>query len=154
MNRKPHDLFGFIVEDLSRMMRRRYERSFNDNGTTLGVSRGQARVLASVSLNAGITNTELAERLDMQKITLTHLLDFLEEEDLVERRPDQSDRRKKRLYVTTRASETLDQIWQVLAEVSSDIISVLPEERAMAFIEDLAIVRDHMLRQSNNNKSI
>lgn len=154
MNRKPNDLFGFIVEDLSRMMRRRFERSFNDNGTTLGITRGQARVLASVSLNAGITNTELAERLDMQKITLTHLLDFLETQNLVERRPDENDRRKKRLYVTQMASTTLDQIWQVLAEVSGDTISVLPEERAATFIDDLATVRDHMLRQSNNNKSI
>ncbi len=147
---KPNDLFGFIVEDLSRQMRRRFEKAFSGSQSSRGLSRGEARVLASISINPGITNSELAERLDIQKISLTHMVSFLEAEGLVERRLDPGDRRKRLLFVTGVASPVLDQVWKVLSDVSSDVVSVLPPERAKTFVEDLATVRDFLVAQRNN----
>lgn len=149
MDIKPNDLFGFIVEDLSRQMRRRFEKAFGGDASKPGLSRGEARVLASIFINPGITNTALAERLDIQKISLTHMVNTLEDRGLVERRADPDDRRKRLLFVTPQADPVVDQVWQVLADVSADVMSVLPPERAATFVEDLATVRDFLMKQTS-----
>lgn len=148
----PHDLFGFIVEDLSRQMRRRFGKAFSGSQSSRGLSRGEARVLASIFINPGITNTALAERLDIQKISLTHMVGFLEAGGLVDRRLDPDDKRKRLLFVTDEASPVLDQVWKVLSEVSNDVMSVLPPERAKTFVEDLATVRDFLVSQKNDRR--
>lgn len=149
MNKKPNNVFGFIVEDLSRQMRRRFGKAFGGSASTRGLSRGEARVLASIFVNPGITNTGLAERLDIQKISLTHMVKKLETEGLVERRADPGDKRKRLLFATPEAGPVVDQIWEVLSEVSADIVSVLPPERAETFIADLAAVRDFLMNKSD-----
>lgn len=145
MELKPNDLFGFIVEDLSRQMRRRFEKAFGGGATGHDLSRGEARVLASIFINPGITNSALAERLDIQKISLTHMAGKLESEGLIERRFDPHDKRKRLLFVTPSAAPVIDQIWNVLSKVSADVVSVLPPERAKTFVNDLAAVRDFLM---------
>ena len=48
----------------------------------------------------GLKQSELAEMLDLQPITLTRLLDRLCDNGLIERRSDPNDRRAKRLFLT------------------------------------------------------
>ena len=50
----------------------------------------------------GLKQSELAEMLDLQPITLTRLVDRLCANGLIERRADPNDRRAKRLYLTPR----------------------------------------------------
>lgn len=126
-------------------MRRRFEKAFSGGANAPGLSRGEARVLASIFVNPGITNSALAERLDIQKISLTHMAGKLETEGLVERRLDPHDKRKRLLFVTPPAAAVVDQIWNVLSQVSADVVSVLPPERAETFIADLATVRDFLM---------
>lgn len=144
---EPHIQFAFMIEDLHRLLRRRFEKSSNGERLT----RAQGRVLASVSLNEGIAQTALAERLDIQKIALTHLVDHLELMGLMVRKVDDKDRRVRRLYVTPEAGPRLEGIWQFLAEVSDEAVSVLPKERAKTFIEDLAQVHEFMKKQQDEN---
>jgi DNA-binding MarR family transcriptional regulator len=150
---KPNELFGFIVEDLSRQMRRRFEKAFRGSKDSRGLSRGEARVLASIFVNPGITNSALAERLDIQKISLTHVVNTLETDGLVERRADPGDRRKRLLFITPKAEPIIDQIWDVLSEIGKEIISVLPPERAATFIEDLMAVRDFLMEKPSGQKN-
>ena len=62
-------------------------------------SRAQWAVLAKVERNEGLKQTELAEQMEMQPITLTRLIDKLCANDWIERRGDETDRRVNRLYL-------------------------------------------------------
>ena len=91
--------FGFLLHDVSRLLR----TSFDRHARTIGLTRAQWRVLAHLSRNEGIKQVGLADILEIQPITLARLLDRLGADGWVERRPDPSDRRvKRRVGVTVR----------------------------------------------------
>src|SRR5438552_963792 len=64
-----------------------------------GITRAQWAVLAKVERSEGLKQSELAELLEMQPITLTRLIDRLCENGWIERRGDETDRRVNRLYL-------------------------------------------------------
>jgi len=57
------------------------------------MTRAQWAVLARLEYNEGLKQSELAEMLDLQPITLTRLVDRLCASGLIERRADPDDRR-------------------------------------------------------------
>jgi len=136
----PSNLFGFLIQDLARLLSRSFERTADN----LTITRAQARVLAFVAMREGPTQSEVAALMDIQKIALTKLVDGLEAQHLLFRRPDPKDRRIRRLYMTDKSHAVLASIWSVLAEVSEQALSVLPPDRQAAILHDLAIVRASM----------
>ncbi len=140
----PAKLFGFLVQDLARLLSRSFEQLPGD----LQVTRAQARVLAYVTFFEGSTQTEIAALMDVQKIVITKLVDELEQMQLIERRPDPNDRRLRRLHVANHAGPVLDHIWERLAEVSNIALAPLPAERAEKLVEDMVTIREHLIART------
>jgi MarR family transcriptional regulator for hemolysin len=78
-------------------------KAFDRRAVGLGVTRAQWKVLFRLTRQPGLRQIELADMLDIEPITLSRIVDRLEEGGLVERRPDPADRRAWRLHVTARA---------------------------------------------------
>lgn len=116
--RNPGVNIGFLVGDTSRMLR----RIFNERLTHLGLTQAQWRALAHLSRNEGLNQVSLADRLDVQPITVARLIDKLVAAQLVERRPDPNDRRAQRLYLTVQAAPMLEQIWDVADETYAVVL--------------------------------
>jgi MarR family transcriptional regulator for hemolysin len=140
----PTNLFGFLSQDIARLLSQTFEQQTGE----LNISRVQARVLAYIAFYEGATQTTIAALMDVQKITLTKLADDLEHMNLIERRPDSSDRRVRRLYMAKDAGPVLDQIWERLSDVSAIALAPLSNARSKALIQDLIIVRDHLTQIS------
>lgn len=96
-----------------------------------GMTRAQWAVLARLESNEGLKQSELAEMLDLQPITLTRLVDRLCASGLIERRADASDRRVKRLYLTAQARPLMDR----LAALGQDMMESVLEGFDVAAIE-------------------
>ncbi len=115
---------GFLLADVSRLVRQR----FDARAATLNLTRAQWRVLAQLRRREGIRQTALAEILEIEPITLGRHIDRLEKKDLVERRPDPTDRRAYNLHLKTAARPLMDQMrafseltqHEALAEISQD----------------------------------
>ncbi len=75
-----------------------------------GMTRAQWAVLFRLDRSEGLKQSELAEILDLQPITLTRLLDRLAENGLIERRADPNDRRANRLFLTPAARPMLERL--------------------------------------------
>ena len=88
--------FAFSLNDVARMLRTYADQK----ASQFGITRAQWVVLVRLDRFEGLKQSELAEMLDLQPITLTRLLDRLCESGLIERRADPNDRRAKRLYLT------------------------------------------------------
>src|SRR5271170_2482259 len=98
--------FAFMVNDVARML-----KTYADyKGAQYGITRAQWAVLARLDRFEGLKQSELAEMLDLQPITLTRLLDRLSNSGLIERRSDPNDRRAKRLFLTPSARPLLEQL--------------------------------------------
>lgn len=87
---------AWLIFDTARMM----TRSMESHVRSAGVNSSQWRVLLQVARQNGQTQSHLAEEVEIAPAPLGRLLDRLEEQKFIERRPDPSDRRVKRVYFT------------------------------------------------------
>ncbi|MDC7784454.1 MarR family transcriptional regulator [Rhodoplanes sp. TEM] len=95
----PAPTLGFLLNDVARLLRKRFEQ----NARGLGLTRAQWQTLAHLRRAEGIQQSGLADILEIEPITLARIVDRLEAAGLVERRPDPKDRRVKRLFLRPEA---------------------------------------------------
>jgi len=119
------DTLGFLLADVSRLMRRQFNQHIEGSSLTLA----QARALVYVSRHEGIRQSKLAEMLEILPITVTRLIDQLVEAGLVDRRADPLDRRAYQIFLTTLAPTHLMAIEQAIDVIQAEALSGLPEEQ-------------------------
>ena len=135
--------FAFMLNDVARML-----RTFADHkAAQFGITRAQWVVLARVDRSEGLKQSELAEVLGLQPISLTRLLDKLCESDLIERRADPIDRRAKRLFLTPAARPLLEKLGDLGEELMGTALSGVDRESVQHMIEKLGLVKEN-LRQA------
>lgn len=118
-----------LLSDLARLLRRR----FDARARRIGVSRPQWQVLIVLARSEGINQAALAERLEVETISVARMVDRLEEAGLVERRPDPADRRAWRLFLKPAAHPLLAELQAVAAEVRAEMLAGLagPEQEQL-----------------------
>src|SRR5207237_5929634 len=82
-----------------------------------GITRAQWAVLAKVERSEGLKQSELAELMEMQPITLTRRVDRLCDNGWIERRGDDTDRRVNRLYLRKAARPLLGKLGGLRSEL-------------------------------------
>ncbi|SHG33474.1 DNA-binding transcriptional regulator, MarR family [Kaistia soli DSM 19436] len=102
------DPLGFVLVDVARLLRRRFEKALENAG--LGLTVAEARTLAFVSRRPGLRQSTLAEELCVEPMTLVGFLDRLEAAGLVERIQDPADRRAKLIRLTPTAANIVRRI--------------------------------------------
>lgn len=100
-------------------------RAFDRRAAALGITRAQWRVLAHLDHQPGQRQVELAERMDIEPITLCRIIDKLEEGGLVERRRDPADRRAWQLFLCVSAGPLVAKLHLLAEDFSRDIFSDL-----------------------------
>ncbi|MGJ4993160.1 MarR family winged helix-turn-helix transcriptional regulator [Bradyrhizobium sp. HKCCYLS3077] len=126
--------FLFTLGELQRLVRAYADKE----AARFGMTRAQWAVLAKVERNEGMKQSELAEQLEMQPITLTRLIDKLADAGLIERRGDDTDRRVNRLYLKKAARPLLAKLGVLKAELTDTAlhgISSGDAERLMTHLE-------------------
>ena len=109
---------AFTIMDVASML-----RTYADQrARQFGISRAQWAVLVRLDRTEGLKQSELAEILDLQPISLTRLLDRLADNGLIERRPDPNDRRANRLYLMPAARPLLDQLADLGADMMEEVL--------------------------------
>lgn len=134
------DGLGFLLADVTRRMRRAFEKRFADSFLTMA----QARVLVYVSRQEGMRQVDLAELLDVQPITLTRLIDQLVDGGVVERRSDPTDRRAHLLYLLPAAKAHLKSIEQVTKSIREEALGELTERQVADLFAMLQKMRDNL----------
>jgi MarR family transcriptional regulator, transcriptional regulator for hemolysin len=135
--------FSFMLNDVARML-----RTFADHkAAQFGITRAQWVVLARLDRSEGLKQSELAEVLDLQPISLTRLLDKLCESGLIERRADPIDRRAKRLFLTPAARPLLEKLADLGEELMGTALSGVDRESVQHMIEKLGLVRENLRQE-------
>jgi MarR family transcriptional regulator, transcriptional regulator for hemolysin len=142
----PDRNFGFLVHDVARLMRVAYDRRTRE----LGLTRSQWWVLNNLYFNEGITQSELADLLDIEKPTLGRLLDRLEDKGWLERRGDPSDRRAKRVYLTGNVQGLMRTLRRLAADLRASALAGLDESEREQLLEALRVIKGNLLRLNGN----
>lgn len=136
------DTFGFIVNDLSRIIRAEMDRRTTEAG--LGLTTGEGRVLFNVLRAGPIRQTALAERLGIEAMTLSGLVDRLEAKGFVERQPDAADRRAKLVTLTEAGSTVVAQIEPIAAVIRSDAAQGIDPDDWQRLLAALRVARANL----------
>lgn len=130
------DSLGFLISDVSRLLRKR----FDERARLIGVTRQQWRTLSVLKRNEGSNQGMLAELLEVEPITLGRMIDRLEEAGWVERRRDPGDRRVWRIHLTEAAQPILLQLKDIADALFVDAaegISADDQAKLHALLEQL-----------------
>ena len=123
-----------------------------------GISRAQWAVLVRIGRHEGLKQTELADMLDLQPISLTRLLDRLAGNGLIERRADPNDRRANRLYLTPAAKPLLDQLADLGADMMETVLGGISTASIERMLKELGAVKDNLrsaiARNTNQDQAI
>ena len=131
---------GYMLNDIGRLMRRRFDEMCQD----LGVTSAQWRALFAISRRPGLNQGMLAELLEVEPITTCRMVDRLEQAGLVERRPDPNDRRAWQLFLGQAAMPLLDRLQERSVEMRRRALKGLSEEEVEALTSQLEVIRNNL----------
>jgi DNA-binding MarR family transcriptional regulator len=135
--------FGFVLNDVARTLRTAYDRRVRG----LGLTRSQWWVLNHLYRNPGVTQSELAEILEIEKPTLGRLLDRLEGKGWVRREHDARDRRAWRVHLTEAAEPQMRALRKRADELMRDALSGLSSAERERLIDTLLAVKANLQRR-------
>jgi MarR family transcriptional regulator for hemolysin len=141
--------FAFVLNDVARLLRTYADQRARRFGTT----RAQWAVLARLEYNEGLKQSELAEMLDLQPITLTRLVDRLCTSGLIERRADPGDRRVKRLYLMPQARPLMDRLAELGHDLMGSVLEGFDAKAIERMIVELAHVKENLKTAIAKNAS-
>ncbi len=132
--------FLFTLGEVQRLVRAYADKE----AARFGITRAQWAVLAKVERNEGMTQTELAEQMEMQPITLTRLIDKLCESDWIERRGDASDRRVNRLYLLKAGRALLGRLSGLRSELTATALEGINPADAHRLLAQLEQIKENV----------
>jgi MarR family transcriptional regulator for hemolysin len=136
---------GFLLHDVSRLLRKRFDR----RARALGLTRAQWRVLVHLAPRQGINQTALADILELDNVTLGRHVDRLEQTGWLERRADPADRRAWRLHLADKARPILGRMEALAVKTQQEALDGIsgPEmDRLMATL--MSIKRNIVTRET------
>ena len=117
---KSRELFGVWLGRVARLWRAGIDHRLAAFGLT------ESRWLTLIHLSrmqAPVTQRALAETAGVQEPTLVRTLDWLESQELIERRPIAEDRRAKSVHLTDKALPSLQHIQVVVESLRAEILA-------------------------------
>ena len=120
-----------FLEELS-VTSRKLRTLFDARVRAKGLTLARARTLIHLARKDGMTQTELAEVLEVEGPTLVRLLDGLEAQGLTERRPVEGDRRAKQIALTREGRTLAMEVTRLGDELREEVLAEIPEADLVA----------------------
>ena len=115
------DFIGAVIADVARLLRTAFDRRVR----ALGITRAQWLVLTRLHRHPGVSQSELADLMEVERASAGRMIDRLEANGWVERRAQNGDRRVKRVYLTPEAERVHRRIWRVAEATVDDALTDL-----------------------------
>jgi DNA-binding MarR family transcriptional regulator len=133
---------GYLIHDVSRLRRSAFDRCIKP----LNVTRSQWWVLAYLSREDGMTQTRLAEELDVGKVAMGGLIDRLERSGFVRREPDATDRRVKRIFLEPPSKRLIQKMRKINHEFNQTVLAHLADKELEATAKALHTMKSNLLK--------
>ncbi len=135
----------FLLHDVARLMRVDADKRARAHGMT----RAQWGILIWLERQAGLSQKELAEILEVEPITVARLIDRLQARGMVERRPDPKDRRIWRLHLSPPAYPVLREIDRQRAEMRALVTTRLDDATIDTMTEALITMKMTLINEAH-----
>jgi DNA-binding MarR family transcriptional regulator len=130
----------FLLHDVARIMRTRFDQW----ARTYGMTRAQGVILVRLELQPGISQNEMAALCEVEPITVGRLVDRLEARGLIERRPDPTDRRVRRLHLLPPSKPVLADIQAYRMELMDLVTGGLDPAQVQTMVDVLLHMKNQL----------
>jgi len=141
--------FLFTLGEVQRLVRAYADKE----AARYSITRAQWAVLAKVERNEGMKQTELAEQMEMQPITLTRLIDKLCDNGWIERRGDESDRRVNRLYLRKTGRQLLGKLSGLRSELTATALDGISSTDSHRMLTQLELIKENVRSAIQNHEA-
>jgi len=141
MNTPAENSLFYMLHDATRQLRKHFDR----RATRLELTRAQWRALKATSRQEGLSQAELADYLDMEAIPVGRVIDRLEKTGFVERRSDPADRRRWRLYLTSKAHAVVDEMEEIATGLREDALRGVERNDLDALMRVLGQIKENLV---------
>lgn len=141
-----NSLDGFVGALLIQVMRpHRYtvEAALNQ----LGLHAGQEIILFQLWANDGLTQSEIAELVDVTSPTISKMLRGLARTDLIQRREDLEDGRISRVFLTEKGRNLQGEVTRIWQDVEQQMMHSVNEVEKIVLTRLLTQMRDNLQRK-------
>lgn len=114
---------GYLLRQAHQAMRTAIEQEMRE----IGITAPQFSLLSVVRHEPGLTGTELAEDSMLTQQTTSEIVRGLERSGFIERRPDPSDRRARRIHLTPAGRAVLNEADARVARLEAESVAHLGE---------------------------
>ncbi|HMM67462.1 MAG TPA: MarR family transcriptional regulator [Dokdonella sp.] len=137
MKSTPDSSFAYELHDVTCLFRKHFDR----RAIRFGLTRAQWRALKAIRRREGLSQSELAEFLEMEPIAIGRVIDRLAAAEFVVRRADPNDRRRWRLHLTPKAHAVTDDMEIIAGELRQEALADVDEADFEAFQRVLSRIR-------------
>jgi MarR family transcriptional regulator for hemolysin len=127
---------GFLLHDAARLIRRAFERKADRHG----LSAAQWRLLVRVFKEEGISQARLADLLEVEPISVSRLVDRMEEAGWIERRSDPADRRVRTIHLTEQSRPIFGEMRELAGDVYDGALAGIDAETRRAIVRGLRTI--------------
>ncbi len=131
---------GTLIVLASKSMERAAEHEIKNK---LGLTSSQWKVILALNLFEGLNQKELADKIYVDSSTLVPVIDKMERNGLIERRPDPKDRRHNRLFLTKKSESTVSSITEIITQLRKELYRGLSHN-------DQEVIRLHLKKIIDN----
>ena len=132
--------FAFLLMEVSR----RFVLRFEVHAGSISLNLLQCRALVCLEKNEGMSQVRLAGLVGVDAMTVVRIVDRMESEGLLERRPDPADRRSRCLYLTPRARPLLHEIRRLGDLSRAEVLAGIRGDDLQVFMDVLERMEDNL----------
>lgn len=141
--------FGWLAADVARLMRTVFDRRVK----VLGLTRPQWLALVRLKRRPGVSQSELAEMMEIEKAPAGKIVDRMQDKGWVERRQDPTDRRINRIFLTERGEKVHAAIWPIAEGTINDSLADLDSDECAELMRVMTIIKSRLLLLVDNDES-
>ena len=131
--------FDFLIHDIARLTRYTVDVMV----ASLGLTRAQWWLLTYLQRDEGKTQTELADELDVGKASMGALIDRMEKQGWIERRPHPTDRRTNTIHFTAKGRAVYSKVEKMGVAIRNEHFVGFTKKARESLIDDLILVKQH-----------
>ncbi len=132
---------GFVVYTASKIIQKAFDVELRNK---TGISITQSKVIFALYIQPGSTLRELADKIGVESPTLVPVIDKMEEDGYVKRKPDPKDRRIKRVHTTPKADRLWDSMMECAAQVRKVLTTDLSEQEIKSAIKTIRKISENL----------
>jgi len=136
----------FLLMEVSR----RFVLRFEAHAGSISLNLPRCKALVCLEKSEGMSQVRLAALVGVDAMTMVRIVDRMESEGLLERRPDPADRRSRCLYLTPRAKPLLHEIRHLVDLSRAEVFAGIRGDDLQVFMDVLERMEDNLSKLNRN----